>query len=90
MANIEIDKINNFINISKEEKEFLITRTCRTFQQQYIFYYELSNNKERAMIRAIEETISIFHEREMYRDLDDKVMEDYIEKLENELKLLRN
>ena len=67
----DIDKINALTDLSEDEKQYLISRTCSTFRHQFLFYYELNGNKGglfegRPIVRAIEETINCFFEEDMY------------------------
>ena len=67
----DIDKINALTDLSEDEKEYLITRTCGTFRHQFLFYYQMNGNtgglfEGRPIVRAIEETINCFFEEEMY------------------------
>lgn len=59
------NKINSF-DIREDAKKFINTRTNLTFQSQFIFYYNLSNDYDRAFIRATEETLAIEREEEYY------------------------
>ena len=63
------NKINN-LNIDNDLKEFINTRTSKDFQEQYYFYYQLSESTDRAMIRAIEETLMIQREEWIREDTE--------------------
>ena len=60
----ELSQVINTFDIKEDAKKFLNTRTNSTFQSQFIFYFNLSSDFDRAIIRAIEETLAI--EREEY------------------------
>lgn len=67
----DIDKINALTELSEDEKQYLITRTCNTFRHQFLFYYELNGStgglfEGRPIVRALEETINCFFEEQMY------------------------
>lgn len=65
------NKINSF-DIREDAKKFINTRTNATFQSQFIFYFNLSKDYDRAFIRATEETLSI--EREEYYYLQNELL----------------
>ena len=51
-------------NLDNDTKEFMKNRTSITFIHQFLFYYS-GDNYERALYRAIEETIQIYAEQDI-------------------------